>query len=217
MVARVDITGNVYERLTVLEYIGDTKYRCQCSCGTVKDFYTQNLKRGLSKSCGCFNSDAVRARFAGHVSTFDQKEYHKQYREKNREDLVEKSRVYNAANKERISEGKRACYQKRRSHYLARVKAGYDKDPEAYITRERLKTTLKKEATPAWADKNAIKALYVESRRLTEETGVKHHVDHFYPLKGEVVCGLHCDANMRIITAEANWRKRNSVLDDWGD
>jgi hypothetical protein len=67
MVARVDITGNVYERLTVLEYIGDTKYRCQCSCGTVKDFYTQNLKRGLSKSCGCFNSDAVRARFAGSI------------------------------------------------------------------------------------------------------------------------------------------------------
>tara|TARA_R110002167_G_C12193334_1_gene605928 strand:+ start:18 stop:494 length:477 start_codon:yes stop_codon:yes gene_type:complete len=49
---------------------------------------------------------------------------------------------------------------------------------------------------------------YEEARRLTEETGVLHHVDHIIPCsKG----GLHCHTNLQVLTAEANIKKSNQI------
>lgn len=63
-------------------------------------------------------------------------------------------------------------------------------------------------ASPAWRDRQKIKAIYAEARRLTKDTGVQHHVDHHYPLQGKLCCGLHVHQNLRILTAAANQRKR---------
>jgi hypothetical protein len=60
------------------------------------------------------------------------------------------------------------------------------------------------------ADRKAIRAFYVEARRLTDETGIPHHVDHIIPLRHPLVCGLHNEHNLRVITAEENMRKRNT-------
>ncbi|TFH10339.1 MAG: hypothetical protein E4H14_02700 [Candidatus Thorarchaeota archaeon] len=67
---------------------------------------------------------------------------------------------------------------------------------------------LKLQAVPVWAEHEQIAALYGESRRLTETTGIAHQVDHIVPLKSNIVCGLHCKANLRIVTAEENNRKK---------
>lgn len=69
-------------------------------------------------------------------------------------------------------------------------------------------------ATPAWADHDAIRAIYAEAARLTRETGIRHEVDHFYPLQGELVCGLHCEANLQILTKEENIRKLNRMPEE---
>lgn len=66
-----------------------------------------------------------------------------------------------------------------------------------------------KNATPAWANKKEIEKIYFEAARLTKETGIPHEVDHYYPIKSRVVCGLHCEANLRVITAEENMKKGN--------
>lgn len=66
-------------------------------------------------------------------------------------------------------------------------------------------------ATPAWADFDAIRAFYEEARRLTEETGIPHHVDHIVPLQSKLVCGLHAQANLRVVTDSENVKKRNRV------
>jgi hypothetical protein len=66
-------------------------------------------------------------------------------------------------------------------------------------------------ATVAWADRDAIRAFYAEAARLTDETGIRHEVDHIYPLQGELVCGLHCEANLQILTKEENIRKLNRM------
>lgn len=65
-------------------------------------------------------------------------------------------------------------------------------------------------AMPAWADEAAIKAIYDECQRISKETGVLHHVDHYYPLKNKLVCGLHVQDNLQIITARENLSKYNS-------
>ena len=61
--------------------------------------------------------------------------------------------------------------------------------------------------TPPWASKADIAKLYHAARRVSEVTGVLHHVDHVIPLRGRKVCGLHVHTNLRVIAAEDNWRK----------
>ena len=63
--------------------------------------------------------------------------------------------------------------------------------------------------TPAWADMDAIRAVYEEARRLTVATGIEHHVDHEIPLQGKFVSGLHVHTDLQILTGSENSRKRN--------
>lgn len=69
-----------------------------------------------------------------------------------------------------------------------------------------------RQAMPVWANIADIVAVYRESVRLTEETGVPHHVDHIVPLGGDNVCGLHVSWNLRAIPGVDNMRKGNRVL-----
>lgn len=64
-------------------------------------------------------------------------------------------------------------------------------------------------ATPKWADRRAMDALYEEARRLTETTGIRHEVDHIYPICSDTICGLHVHTNLRIVTRAVNAAKSN--------
>ena len=69
-------------------------------------------------------------------------------------------------------------------------------------------------AMPNWLtddDLIELKNMYKESKRITNETGVMHHVDHIFPLKGEDSCGLHVPWNLRVITETDNISKGNRV------
>ena len=65
------------------------------------------------------------------------------------------------------------------------------------------------QATPSWADLERIATIYEVCLKISEKTGVKHHVDHVVPLKGENVCGLHVEGNLAIIPAKMNLAKSN--------
>jgi len=67
----------------------------------------------------------------------------------------------------------------------------------------------KRLATVGWANLEAIDAIYAEAARLTLETGIPHEVDHRVPLIHNLVCGLHVEGNLQILTAQENRRKRN--------
>jgi hypothetical protein len=64
-------------------------------------------------------------------------------------------------------------------------------------------------AMPKWVDLEIIKNYYTLASDLTNTTGIKHQVDHIVPLQSKLVCGLHCEYNLRIITKEENLRKSN--------
>lgn len=72
-------------------------------------------------------------------------------------------------------------------------------------------------ATVAWGNQAVIDAFYIESKRLTLLTGVKHEVDHVYPLQGRLVCGLHVEWNMRVVPSVENRRKSYTHPTDTGD
>jgi hypothetical protein len=86
------------------------------------------------------------------------------------------------------------------------------KDPGKNAAQVMKRYCDKLQATPPWADLGAIKCIYREAQRLSKETGKKYHVDHFYPLKSEYMCGLHIPLNLRIIPALVNVRKNNKII-----
>ncbi len=59
---RLDLTGGVFGRLTVLEYAGpngkqSSMWRCVCECGEERVVRTSSLTSGGTKSCGCLKRD----------------------------------------------------------------------------------------------------------------------------------------------------------------
>ncbi len=54
----IDITGNRYNNLTVIERVannirGQSRWKCLCDCGNYTEVTSNNLKSGAVKSCGC--------------------------------------------------------------------------------------------------------------------------------------------------------------------
>ena len=87
-------------------------------------------------------------------------------------------------------------------------------NPETYRLKVQLRRRRHRSATPAWADKRAIAALYRKAAELTASTGIPHEVDHIVPLLSPLVCGLHCEANLQILPMVDNRRKNNRLWPD---
>lgn len=73
--------------------------------------------------------------------------------------------------------------------------------------RVQMRYALQLKAIPKWADLESIKDFY---RKRPEG----FHVDHMVPLKSELVCGLHCEANLQYLLAGKNCGKRNYYWPD---
>ena len=69
---RRDLSGQVFGRLTVTEYLGPrgkdhaSWWQCRCECGRIREIRAAALIRGLTKSCGCLVTTLTTSRTAEH-------------------------------------------------------------------------------------------------------------------------------------------------------
>lgn len=99
-------------------------------------------------------------------------------------------------------------YAKHREH-LSKASSRWGKQNPglaSYISTKRKKRI--KQATPDWADLEAIRVFY-------EYRPDKMEVDHIVPISGETVCGLHIIENLQYLSRSANASKNNRFDGGW--
>lgn len=150
--------------------------------------------------------------------------------EEARQHRMMKSAEYHAANREEVLLRRQQRYElsrakniewrkENKARYLANYANWAKVNRDKLAARNARRRAQKKMATPPWltAEQYAeIEKYYTEASRLSLETGLRHHVDHLYPLVGRglfgrharhVSCGLHVPWNLQVLTASENCSK----------
>lgn len=113
----------------------------------------------------------------------------------NPEKVAEIERASRARRPKTASAGYTAAVRNRNPDLYARMMAKWSKR-----RADRLR------ATPKWFDADKVTSIYRQAGRM-RKAGFDVHVDHIYPLRGALVCGLHVHQNLRIIPAKENISK----------
>lgn len=129
----------------------------------------------------------------------NRKNYNKHYYERNKNIYLRRCRNWATLNKD-----------KRAGYYKKWVTANPDKRSELHSHRRATKAR----ATVIWANRKAIREIFTKAVLLTEDTGIEYQVDHIVPLQSKVVCGLHCEQNLQILTRIDNIKKGNRSWPD---
>lgn len=137
-----------------------------------------------------------------------------QYKKKNRQRYEEKyygNEVWRAAMLER---GKK-WREENKSRHRRMIQEWEESNPHkraeklAKYRAAKLQRTLRLPPDMAEKERQAVERFYIEAKRISEETGIPHEVDHIIPLQGRNVSGLHVSWNLQVIPANDNKSKGN--------
>ena len=149
----------------------------------------------------------------------------KTYREANAEKIKPKRKAYQRANMDRhlercrryrseqleVHRAREAAYRQRHRELCnERIRQWKKRNPEAIVFYAGKRRAAALRALPAWANLDAIASIY----KAAQAAGSDYHVDHTVPLVSDYVCGLHCEANLRVVPAVENLRKNNRSWPD---
>lgn len=187
-----------------------------CTCCKVEkcvDEYHKNKrgKYGVESQCKhCRQQYAAQRYEANKNSIVDQQ---LAYYQANKEAIAKRQSVYQKSNKEVIAK-RQSVYREANKDAISAYNSAHAKSNRylynAYAAKRRASQL---QATPAWADLEAIKGMY-ELAAIFNHTGMNLHVDHTVPLQSDLVCGLHCEANLQLLSATENKSKSNRQWPD---
>ena len=125
------------------------------------------------------------------------KEYRREYKEKNRDKVKKYMAEYRVSNSEAIKLSNKK-WLKDEGNYKKRLR------------RNSERKSIKKTSIPIWyeTERDLIDVVYQKAKELG------FVVDHIVPLVSKKVCGLHTWANLQLLTAEINSKKRNLYWPD---
>ena len=125
--------------------------------------------------------------------------YSKAYKARHRDKVLAARLVYRVANKDRCNALTRAWNRLNQDRRLA---------------AKAKRRAREKVAIPAWSNLRLVSDFYKTAKGLEMLLGEFYHVDHIVPLNSEIVCGLHCEANLQVIPAIENLSKGNRFWPD---
>lgn len=187
---------------------------------------SSKAKSGLASNCKqCRSEHAAKTAEARAA-------YKRAYYEVNKDAILSIQKEDRQTNPEKYKDREALKYIKNGDKIRARVLAYQKKKPESYRAagrRYRARTPDKQcaksalyranklRATPTWVN-DELEQLFLSEvyhlSQLRSACGIEHHVDHIVPLISEFVCGLHCMANLRVITGSENCSKSNKYWPD---
>lgn len=175
------------DEVVLVAYLGFFVYRLQQMITKVC------TKCGTQKTIDCFGKQ----KYGRHGTKSECKvcasNRTKAYQAQNREYVRRYQRQYSSRNKESIADNKKQWQQ------LNTYKVNYS---------SAKRRAAKRKATPSWANIQHMESLYLIAS-LNREEGYDIHVDHIVPLQSDMVCGLHCEANLQLLYAKDNIGKSN--------
>lgn len=142
--------------------------------------------------------------------------------DKNRDEVIERVRANYYKDLDKSRQRARDYAESHKKEAVERAKKWKENNPERAklndANRDPVKLhsakakyrAAKRQACPPWVDHDhmaRIHDVYRLRRKVSEQTGVVHEVDHIVPLQGKTVCGLHVWWNLRVIPKEDNNRR----------
>ena len=151
-------------------------------------------------------------------------EYRRNYYLRNRDRILQRVKAYQKANPDKINAKNaeyRAKYPDREAMYYKNWKARNPglkaiqssewkrKNPDKTNEATARRRAAKKNATPQWRNTFFLREAYALAKLRTKMTGITWEVDHIVPLQSDLVCGLHVEHNIQVISKEMNKVKSN--------
>jgi hypothetical protein len=130
----------------------------------------------------------------------------------NKESILKRNKEYRQLHKEELRKS-RQRYIKENPEKIATLNSKYIKrdqqrNPAKYAAKEARRRFAVRQAIPSWIDNDAVDGMY-ELSMLFKNVGLDTHVDHIIPLRSNLVCGLHCEANLQLLPSSDNTSKGN--------
>jgi 5-methylcytosine-specific restriction endonuclease McrA len=161
--------------------------------GKICNKHPELLGKRYESTGKCTECEIIRRRIYYAANTEKEKAYNEVYRKKN----AAKLRALDTAWAKRNPDKKIAAS-------LKWARENPDKKNAAVAARKASQI----KATPGWANLDYINGMY-ELCALFRKIGIDMHIDHIVPLKSKLVCGLHVEDNLQLMTRSENSSKGN--------
>ena len=165
------------------------KRRCK-KCEEEKSLveFTKNKNCKYGREYTCRECASTRKLKWSHANPDQHKDNQLTWRKNNKKRYRASQAKWNARNKE---------------YTAARVKRYRKANPGWMAAQCAKRRASKLKATPSWANLSSIETFYRDAHAQGKV------VDHIIPLQNKIVCGLHVETNLQLLTSSENSRKGN--------